>query len=101
MGIQVTGISHITLRVPDIERSIAFYRDVLGFEVQRPSDDLAIFFAGSTLIGIRDPLEGTPSGDRFSEYRVGVDHLAFVVPGVEELEKLVEALRTAGVHTEG
>jgi catechol 2,3-dioxygenase-like lactoylglutathione lyase family enzyme len=101
MGIQTTGISHINLRVSDIDRSIAFYRDVLGFDVHRPTDDLAVFSTGPTLIGIRPPLEGTPEGDRFSEYRIGVDHLAFTVPDLGELEKLVEALRAAGVDTAG
>jgi catechol 2,3-dioxygenase-like lactoylglutathione lyase family enzyme len=28
-----TGLSHITLRVTDVERSIAWYREVLGYEV--------------------------------------------------------------------
>ena len=101
MGVKTTGVSHITLRVSDLDRSIAFYRDVLGFDVQRPADDLALFFSGPTLVGLRPPLEGTPEGDRFSEYRIGVDHLAFTVPDTDELEKLVEALREAEVETAG
>ncbi len=38
---QITGLHHITLITGDIERSIAFYRDVLGLGVVRdgPSDD--------------------------------------------------------------
>jgi glyoxylase I family protein len=100
-AIQTTGISHITLRVNDLERSIAFYRDVLGLDVQRAADDLAIFFTGSTLIGLRPPLEGTAEGDRFSEYRIGVDHLAFTVPDVGELQKLVAALAENHVETAG
>ncbi len=27
----LTGLHHITLRVPDMDKSLAFYRDVLGF----------------------------------------------------------------------
>jgi glyoxylase I family protein len=38
---QLTGLHHITLITADIERSIAFYRDVLGLGIVRdtPSDD--------------------------------------------------------------
>ena len=31
---RVTGINHITLAVSDVERSLAFYRDMLGFKVR-------------------------------------------------------------------
>ena len=38
---QLTGLHHITLICADLERSIAFYRDVLGLGIVRdaPSDD--------------------------------------------------------------
>lgn len=101
MKIQGTGLHHIALRVADMDRSKRFYGDVLGFELQSPSDDLMFFMVGQTLVALRPPLEGTPEGDRFSEYRIGVDHLAFAVADRGELEKAVEALRAAGVHTEG
>src|SRR5258707_12861447 len=41
------GIGHIHLKVADIERSLGFYRDVLGFEVtQRFGRDAAFISAG-------------------------------------------------------
>jgi catechol 2,3-dioxygenase-like lactoylglutathione lyase family enzyme len=92
---------HITLRVTDLERSIAFYGDVLGFDLQRAGDELAFFPAGVTLVALRTPLPGTADGDRFSEYRVGVDHLAFTVPDRQALNDALGALRSAGVDTEG
>ena len=38
---QLTGLHHVTLISADLERSIAFYRDVLGLGIVRdgPSDD--------------------------------------------------------------
>lgn len=101
MKIQTGGMHHITIRVTDMERSKGFYSDVLGFDVQSPAPDLAFFQAGPTLIVLRVPLEGTPEGDRFSEYRIGVDHLAFAVEERAELQKLVSALGEAGVDTAG
>lgn len=101
MKIQTSGMHHITIRVTDMERSKRFYSEVLGFDVQTAADDFAFFQAGPTLIALRLPLEGTPPGDRFSEYRIGVDHLAFAVDERGELQKLVEALASAGVETAG
>ncbi|TML74367.1 MAG: glyoxalase [Actinobacteria bacterium] len=38
-------IGHVHLKVADIERSLAFYRDVLGFEVQQQYGDQAAFIS--------------------------------------------------------
>jgi catechol 2,3-dioxygenase-like lactoylglutathione lyase family enzyme len=50
---------------------------------------------------VAPPLEGTAEDDRFSEYRVGLDHLAFAVEDRAELDSLVERLQAAGVDTKG
>ena len=97
----VQGLHHIAIRVTDMDLSMRFYRDVLGFDVQSPADGLAFFAAGDSLVVLKPPLEGTPEGDRFSEYRIGVDHLAFSVRDRSELEQVVEAVRGAGGQTEG
>ena len=39
MKINVRAVHHITLRVADLERSRAFYEDILGFAVEKPSND--------------------------------------------------------------
>jgi catechol 2,3-dioxygenase-like lactoylglutathione lyase family enzyme len=99
--VDVQGLHHISLRVGDIDRSVSFYRDVLGFDVQAPAEGLAYFTAGDSLVVLKPPLEGTAEGDRFSEYRIGVDHLAFAVNDRAELERAVEAVRAAGGTTAG
>jgi glyoxylase I family protein len=101
MTARTSGIHHITLRVNDLAESLRFYRDVVGFDVQTPQADLCLFVAGQTVVILRQPLEGTPSGDRFSEFRIGVDHLAFAVDDRAELERLVKSLRAAAVETAG
>jgi catechol 2,3-dioxygenase len=40
-----TRIGHIHLKVSDIERSLSFYRDLLGFEVQQFYGDSAVFIS--------------------------------------------------------
>ena len=57
--------------------------------------------AGDTFITLQPPLEGTAPDDRFSEYRIGVDHLAFAVEDRDELDVLVDNLMATGVATEG
>ena len=42
-----TAIGHVHLKVSDIERAVAFYRDILGFELQeRYGTDAAFMSAG-------------------------------------------------------
>src|ERR671919_465065 len=40
-----TQIGHIHLTVADLERSLAFYRDLLGFEVTMRYGDSAVFLS--------------------------------------------------------
>lgn len=47
MSIGVSGLNHITLAVADVERSLAFYRDVLGCAVRAVWSEGAYLEAGS------------------------------------------------------
>ncbi|MBS1622330.1 MAG: VOC family protein [Bacteroidetes bacterium] len=40
-----TRIGHVHLKVADIERSLRFYRDILGFEIQQYYGDSAVFIS--------------------------------------------------------
>ena len=40
-----TRIGHVHLKVSDLERSLKFYRDILGFEVQQFYGDSAVFIS--------------------------------------------------------
>lgn len=40
-----TRIGHVHLKVSDLERSLVFYRDILGFEVQQYYGDSAAFIS--------------------------------------------------------
>lgn len=93
-------IHHITLRVSDLERSRSFYSDVLGFDVEVHHDRLR-FTVGPTRVILRTPLEGTPTDDRFSERRIGLDHISFGVEDLRSLERLVERLERYGADTAG
>jgi catechol 2,3-dioxygenase-like lactoylglutathione lyase family enzyme len=107
-------VHHIRLTVNDVERSKAFYTEVLGFEVAMdtlpPEDDefygiLAANLQGGvvlmnagTFIGLRptDP-DRQSAKDLFDPFRVGLDHLSFNVASRAELESAISRLDEWGV----
>jgi glyoxylase I family protein len=112
----VTSLHHVSIRVQDPDRSRAFYEKVLGLSFLElrvgpetssawrgsPSEGTMLATqAGDTFVILAPPLEGTPDDDRFSERRIGIDHLAFGVDDRATLDELVERLRGEGVETAG
>lgn len=57
--IRPAGIDHVVLRVRDLEAMLAFYRDVLGCDVERRRDDIGLvqLRAGRSLIDLV-PVDG-------------------------------------------
>ena len=55
-AIRLKGLDHVVLRVADVDRAIAFYRDVLGCRLERRSDEYGLFQlrAGDALIDVVD-----------------------------------------------
>ena len=113
MSIPVTGYAHVRLTVTDIARSRAFYEQVFGlpvaFEVPPDADEatreqLGFLFGGvifqvgpGLLLGLR-PV--APTGDRFDEDRVGLDHLSLAVADRSVLDDAARRLDELGVAHE-
>ena len=91
----------MALRVRDLERAKSFYTQTLGFPVALELPNLLIFLAGSTAVAVRGPEAGTPKDDRFSPFRVGLDHLALACAKEQELERVAAALARADVPNTG
>ncbi len=100
MNIKTPGVHHIGLRCGDLERARHFYASVLGFPVLMESP-LFIFLAGSTVIAMRGPGEGTPPDDVFNPFRVGLDHIALGCDDRKELDRVIAALSAAGIENTG
>ncbi|MDQ4145596.1 MAG: VOC family protein [Actinomycetota bacterium] len=87
----ITGLSHLTLTVSDLDRSVQWWTDLLGLQKLFDGEESGMRFSvtvhpGSNLIiGFRQHEEAGP--DRFSEDRVGLDHAAFEVATRAELEE--------------
>ena len=97
------GLNHVILTISDVATSREFYAGVLGFEIfDVPGNPEAGFYVeagGMTIWFIRSAK--LVSGDRFSEFRIGLDHLGFAAPSKDALERLAEKLTAAGVETSG
>ena len=100
---QTPGLNHIILTVSNVERSRAFYADLLGFPiiVMEDDPDKSFFFECGGVQFFFFPSRRPLPADRFSEFRVGLDHLSFTAPSREALDELAETLKAAGVETQG
>jgi catechol 2,3-dioxygenase-like lactoylglutathione lyase family enzyme len=101
---QTLGLDHITITISDLAQSRAFYADLLGFVVtdvpEVPPNGAFFLMAGNTSIWFV-PSPKPIVGDRFSEFRIGLDHLSFTAPGEDALQQLADKLTAAGVDTKG
>lgn len=97
----VQRIDHLVLRVQDTERSVAFFRKVLGCDVVRRRDELGLVHvrAGASmvdLISIDGPLGRRGGAGPAPEGR-NVDHLCLRIEPYDEAA-LVQFLAAQGVE---
>lgn len=99
--IHLKRLGHVLLRVADVERSKAFYRDVLGFEVvEEDPNHGGVFMSlgeyGHTLdlMPADEPVITQPS----TPNRVGLHHFAFQVDSFEALKEAYFTLQDLGVE---
>ena len=101
IAVRTPGVHHLALRVTDLARARVFYLDRLGFPLLLDSPELFLFGAGATAIAVRGPAPETDAADRFSPFRVGLDHVALACESVDELHRVADALAAAGVEQTG
>ena len=86
--IAIREIDHVVLRVRDLERSLAFYRDVLGcaVELARPNIGLWQLRAGRSMIDLVpvDGKLGAAGGAPPGEQGRNVDHVCLRVEPFDE-----------------
>ena len=96
---RASGMSHLGLSVGDLDRSIEFYRDVLGAVLVRGPDSgnspsfagrMALVMIGSLAIDLYQ--HAANSGDSFDPTNVGLDHFALAAASYDGLEAWAEWL---------
>ena len=96
-----TRIGHVHLKVADLDRAVAFYSGVLGFDVMQRSDSAAFLSAGGYHhhIGLNtwESKGGTPP----PKGHTGLYHTAFLYPDRASLGDAVRRMLEAGIAIEG
>ncbi|WP_416915195.1 MAG: VOC family protein [Roseicyclus sp.] len=97
-----TRIGHVHLKVSDLERSIAFYRDVIGLEVmQRYGAQAAFLSAGGYHHHLGLNTWESLGGPRPPRHAVGLYHTAFLFPDRVALARAFKRVLEAGVELDG
>jgi catechol 2,3-dioxygenase-like lactoylglutathione lyase family enzyme len=98
---------HVNLTVTDLDRSTAWYTRVLGLEVVNdvtPPDSgfrFRTLLASRSLAAVVLGQPVPPVADRFSEFRVGLHHLAYHVPARADVDAWAAHLDALGVAHSG
>ena len=103
--VQVQELGHVVLYVRDIERSVAFYRDLLGWRLiagAEPGVPVAAFSGGRThhellLIEVGPDAAPIPAGRRVGMYHFGLKF----GDSDDDLRAVLERVRDAGVTVVG
>ena len=96
------AIGHVAVTVTDLAVSRPWYRQLFGTEpvLDEPTDGgfhHTVFKVGDTLVGLHQHPR-TDSDDAFTEFRVGLDHIAFGCASRAELEAWGTRLDDLGVE---
>ena len=98
------GIHHVDLVVSSIERSLPFYRDLLGplgfhsiSEVEGERGETIWYLSGpATSVGLR---EAQTEGD-YDRYRIGLHHVAFEASSRAVVDERADWVRAQGAQIE-
>jgi catechol 2,3-dioxygenase len=97
-----TSIGRVTVRVADLDRSLAFYRDVIGFRLLRRSDgrsersaSLGAQADDRVLLELREHHDARRIPHRG---RIGIYHFAVLLPSRSDLGAFLRHAAGAGAH---
>lgn len=91
-----TFIGHVNIKVEDLERSIAFYRDILGFDVlEQTASTVKLTTDGkNNFLSLEQPEGVTPKEVRAT----GLYHFAILLPTTKDLANITLQLVKHGVQ---
>ena len=97
-----TRIGHVHLKVADLDRAIAFYAGVLGFELQQKFGTQAAFLsAGGYHHHIGLNTWESKGGHPAPRGHTGLYHTAFLYPDRAQLGDALRRIVTAGIPLDG
>ena len=97
-----TQLSHVALRVRDVDRAVQFYTEVVGLKLRHRRDGGPAFLGNReeashelALFPLRDEAPGP------EQTRVGMYHMAWEMASFAELEQLHQRLLSSGARIAG
>ncbi len=94
-------IGHVHLKVSDIERSLGFWRGILGFEVMQRREGAVFISAGGyhhhIALNTWDSLGGSPPAPG----KTGLFHVAVLYPSRATLGRALQRVLDAGIKLDG
>ena len=99
------ALTHVALTVRDLSVSVPWYEALFEAspvldEDTDPDFHHTVYLLGNTLVGLHQHKQAAPD-EQFSEYRIGLDHVAFGCSNRAELEDWVRRLDELGVKHGG
>jgi catechol 2,3-dioxygenase-like lactoylglutathione lyase family enzyme len=97
----ITGSHHVAFTVRDVDASAAWYQDLFGMQAVMRADDETVRVRVlmhpecGWVIGLRE-YPAHPDA-AFSEFRTGLDHIAFTVSSRDDLEAWEDLVAEKGV----
>jgi catechol 2,3-dioxygenase len=98
-----TQLGHVALRVTDLDRSVEFYRDVIGMDLKGHFEDRVAFLGirpdashEIALFKLEDPDAPGPESSR-----AGMYHMAWEMPSFEDLQQFHDRLLAHDVRIVG
>lgn len=102
MSVQHPSVGHVHLKVADLDRAIAFYRDILGFDLNQKFGDKAAFLGAGGYhhhigLNVWESAGGTPPPPGHT----GLYHAAFLYPDRAALASVLRKVVEAGITLDG
>jgi catechol-2,3-dioxygenase len=96
------GIHHIVLTVADAQETERFYTKIFG-EPDYATSHLAMYNIGSTLLFFVQKEQKNPLSEKFDPTIIGLEHLAFGLKNLDELQQVEQVLidnhiQSSGIH---
>jgi catechol-2,3-dioxygenase len=94
-------LTHVAVTVRDLSVSVPWYGALFDSEPvldedTDPNFHHTVYLLGNTLFGVHQHQQAAPD-EPFSEFRIGLDHVAFGCADRSELEKWVQRLDELGI----